>query len=44
MKNRNKNKEVNPKHQKQVHEKKRQNLLWKPAIPVLSHTNFFWLF
>ena len=29
MKNRNKNKEVNPKHQKQVHEKKRQNLLWK---------------
>jgi hypothetical protein len=29
MKKRNKNKEVNPKHQKQVHEKKRQNLLWK---------------
>ena len=29
MKNRNKNKEVNPKHQKQVHEKKRQNILWK---------------
>jgi|GEM_PF-1635867 len=29
MKNRNKNKEVNPKHQKQVHEKKRQNSLWK---------------
>jgi hypothetical protein len=29
MKNRNKNKEVCPKHQKQVHEKKRQNLLWK---------------
>ena len=29
MKNRNKNKEVNPKHQKQVHEKKRQNNLWK---------------
>jgi hypothetical protein len=29
MKTRNKNKEVNPKHQKQVHEKKRQNPLWK---------------
>ena len=29
MKKRNKNKEVCPKHQKQVHEKKRQNLLWK---------------
>ena len=29
MKNRNKNKEVCPKHQKQVHETKRQNLLWK---------------
>jgi hypothetical protein len=29
MKNRNKNKEVNPKHQKQVHEKKRQNICWK---------------
>ena len=29
MKNRNKNKEINPKHQKQVHEKKRQNILWK---------------
>jgi hypothetical protein len=29
MKNRNKNKEVNPKHQKQVHEKKRQNIFWK---------------
>ena len=29
MKKRNKNKEVNPRHQKQVHEKKRQNLLWK---------------
>ena len=29
MKNRNKNKEVYPKHQKQVHEKKRQNILWK---------------
>ncbi|HEX7575761.1 MAG TPA: hypothetical protein VF360_05225 [Candidatus Methanoperedens sp.] len=29
MKNRNKNKEVCPKHQKQVHEKKRQNILWK---------------
>lgn len=25
----NKNKEVNPKHQKQVHEKKRQNICWK---------------
>jgi len=29
MKNRNRNKEVCPKHQKQVHEKKKQNLLWK---------------
>jgi len=29
MKNRNKNKEICPKHQKQVHEKKRQNILWK---------------
>jgi hypothetical protein len=29
MKNRNKNKEVCPKRQKQVHEKKRQNILWK---------------
>lgn len=29
MKNRNKNKEVCPKHQKQIHEKKRQNILWK---------------
>ncbi|VVB91183.1 Uncharacterised protein [uncultured archaeon] len=29
MKKRNKNQEVNPKHQKQVHEKKRQNILWK---------------
>jgi hypothetical protein len=29
MKNRNKNNEVNPKHQKQVHEKKRQNICWK---------------
>jgi hypothetical protein len=29
MKKRNKNKEVCPKHQKQVHEKKRQNILWK---------------
>ena len=29
MKNRNKNKEVCPKHQKQLHEKKRQNILWK---------------
>jgi len=29
MKNRNKNKEVCPKHQKQVHEKKRQAILWK---------------
>lgn len=29
MKNRNRNKEVCPKHQKQVHEKKRQNILWK---------------
>jgi hypothetical protein len=29
MKNRNRNNEVCPKHQKQVHEKKRQNLLWK---------------
>ncbi len=29
MKNRNRNQEVCPKHQKQVHEKKRQNILWK---------------
>ncbi|MCZ7368879.1 MAG: hypothetical protein O8C66_00035 [Candidatus Methanoperedens sp.] len=29
MKNRNRNNEVCPKHQKQVHEKKRQNILWK---------------
>ena len=29
MKKRNKNKEVCPKRQKQVNEKKRQNLLWK---------------
>ncbi len=29
MKNRNRNKEVCPKHQKQLHEKKRQDLLWK---------------
>ncbi len=29
MKNRNRNKEVCPKHQKQVHEKKKQNILWK---------------
>jgi hypothetical protein len=29
MKNRNRNKEVCPKRQKQVHEKKRQNILWK---------------
>jgi len=29
MKNRNRNQEVCPKHQKQVHEKKRQNSLWK---------------
>jgi hypothetical protein len=29
MKNRNRNKEVCPKHQKQVHEKKRQDILWK---------------
>ncbi len=29
MKNRNRNQEANPKHQKQVHEKKRQNILWK---------------
>ncbi len=29
MTNRNRNKEVCPKHQKQVHEKKRQNILWK---------------
>ncbi len=28
MKNRNRNQEANPKHQKQVHEKKRQNILW----------------
>ncbi len=29
MKNRNRNNEVCPKRQKQVHEKKRQNILWK---------------
>jgi len=29
MKTRNRNQEVCPKHQKQVHEKKRQNILWK---------------
>ena len=29
MKTRNRNQEANPKHQKQVHEKKRQNILWK---------------
>ncbi len=29
MKNRNTNQEACPKHQKQVHEKKRQNILWK---------------
>ncbi len=29
MKNRNRNQEVCPKHQKQLHEKKRQNILWK---------------
>ncbi len=29
MKNKNRNKEARPKHQKQVHEKKRQNILWK---------------
>jgi hypothetical protein len=29
MKNRNRNQEVCPKHQKQVHEKKRQNIHWK---------------
>jgi hypothetical protein len=29
MTNRNRNKEVCPKHQKQIHEKKRQNILWK---------------
>jgi hypothetical protein len=29
MKNRNRNKEVCPKHQKQLHEKKKQNILWK---------------
>ncbi len=29
MKNRDRNKEVRPKHQKQLHEKKRQNILWK---------------
>ena len=29
MKNRNRNQEACPKHQKQVHEKKRQNILWK---------------
>ncbi len=29
MKNRNRNQEVCPKRQKQIHEKKRQNILWK---------------
>jgi hypothetical protein len=29
MKNRNRNKEVCPKHQKQIHEKKKQNILWR---------------
>jgi len=29
MKTRNRNQEVCPKHQKQLHEKKRQNFLWK---------------
>ncbi|MCE8428979.1 MAG: hypothetical protein J5U19_11380 [Candidatus Methanoperedens sp.] len=29
MKNRNRNNEICPKRQKQVHEKKRQNILWK---------------
>lgn len=29
MKNRNRNQEACPKHQKQLHEKKRQTLLWK---------------
>ena len=29
MKNRNRNNEVCPRRQKQVHEKKRQNILWK---------------
>ncbi len=29
MKNRNRNKESCPKHQKQIHEKKKQNILWK---------------
>jgi len=29
MTNRNRNKEACPKHQKQIHEKKRQNNLWK---------------
>jgi hypothetical protein len=29
MKNRNRNQEVCPKHQKQLHEKKKQNILWK---------------
>ncbi len=29
MKTRNRNQEANPKHQKQLHEKKRQNFLWK---------------
>ncbi len=28
MKTRNRNQEANPKHQKQVHEKKRQSILW----------------
>jgi NAD-dependent dihydropyrimidine dehydrogenase PreA subunit len=28
MRNRNKNNEVSPKHQKQIHEKKKQNVLW----------------
>ncbi|MBU4076987.1 MAG: hypothetical protein KKD46_02460 [Euryarchaeota archaeon] len=29
MKTRNRNQEASPKHQKQLHEKKRQNILWK---------------
>jgi hypothetical protein len=29
MKNKNRNQEACPKHQKQIHEKKRQNILWK---------------
>ncbi len=29
MKNKNRNQEACPKHQKQTHEKKRQNILWK---------------